>query len=277
MFKKILSIALFLQTFLFGALVHATDFKVGESVFVAFPAGNIKDDAFIVGKVLEVMPDGDYRLSVIDYVEGHDYGSSCVPMLKNENANGSNDIWDLWTDTTKLETEKLDYVVPKKLVMKLGYGKTYFVERNNLYIIFGRWLSGAPMMNIERMDMAINTAKINDLADMKPAFELAKLNRKAFYDENGRPLYAFETIKPMVKVMQKVDAIFSKAPELKQKWFARPRDWKALNASTHDYFLVQAIDKVYEDAWNQIYEDGIERADPKDVAKLKQYVKKYKR
>lgn len=276
--KNILLLCLLLG---FNLASHASNFKVGETVFVAYPAGNIKDDAFIVGKITKIMPDGDYLLSVIDYVEGHDYGVSCVPMTKYETTAGSDaelsQVWELWTDTTKLETEKLDYLVSKKDVMKLGYGKTYFIERNNLYIILGRWLSGAPMLNIEKIDMAIKTAKINRLEGMVPAFNLAKLQRKAFYGENGRPLYAFETIKPMVKVMQAIDQVFAEDPELKKLWFERPRNWKVLNADTRQYFLVQVIDQLYEDAWNQIYEEGLERADPEDLAQLKMYVKKYKR
>ncbi len=261
--------------------VSASDFKVGETVFVAFPAGNIKDDAFIVGKVTSITANGDYQLSVIDYVEGHDYGVSCVPMVKNQSADGGpakiEDVWEMWTDTTKLQTQTLDYIVAKEHVMKLGYGKTYFVERNNLYIVFGRWLSDAPMLNIDRINMAIKTAKINQLSAMQPAFELAKQQRKAFYGENGRPLYAFETIKPMLAVMHSVDKLFANDPVLKKLWFERPRNWKTLNQDTRRYFLVEAIDKVVEDAWNQIYEEGLERADPKELEQLKNYVKLYKR
>jgi hypothetical protein len=256
----------------------ASKFKVGETVFVAFPAGNIKDDAFIVGKVTKIMPNGDYQLSVIDYVEGHDYGVSCVPMIKNDGTTGKgDDIWDMWTDTTKLKTEELDYVVSQKNVLKLGYGKTYFIERNNLYIVFGRWLSGAPMLNIDRINMAIKTAKLNNLEAMEPAFELAKMQRKGLYGKNGRPLYPFETIKPMLEAMQYVEQLFIDDPELAKLWRQRPRDWKTINADTRIYFLVQAIDFVYENAWNQVYEEGIERADPKDVEELLDYVKKFKR
>lgn len=258
--------------------VQANSFKIGETVFVAYPAGNIKDDAFIVGKVTAITDTGDYQLSVIEYVKGHDYGVSCVPMVKNDGSHGNKgDIWSLWTDTTELNTEELDYLVSKEDVLKLGYGKTYFIERNNLYIVFGRWLSGAPMLNIDRINRAIKTAKINRLEQMESAFELAKLQRKSFYDASGRPLYPFETIKPMLTVMQRVDQHFKDDPELEKLWWQRPRDWGKLNSDTRRYFLVQAIDRVYEDAWNQVYEDGIERADATDIEKLMDYVKKYKR
>lgn len=259
----------------------AASFKVGETVFVAYPAGNIKDDAFIVGKINQILPNGNYQLAVMDYVEGHDYGVSCVPMVKHDNQaltkTNSDDLWEMWTDTTKLNTQQLDYQVPKENVLKLGYGKTYFIERNNLYIVFGRWLSGAPMLNADRIDMAIKTAKLNNLEAMQPAFKLAKIERKAFYAENGRPLYAFETIKPLVEVMKSVEALFKKDPELKKLWFERPRNWELLNNNTRYYFLVQAIDKLVEDAWNQSYEEGLDRADAKDVEQLKQFVKEFKR
>lgn len=259
-------------------IVQAKNFAVGETVFVAFPAGNIKHDAFIVGKINRILEDGDFQVSVIDYVEGHDYGVSCIPMMKGSyGAEDPNAVWEMWTDTTKLDTKQLDYKVPKEKVLKLGYGKHYFVERNNLYIIFGRWLSDAPMLNIEKMDQAIAIAKNNGLADMEPAFRLAQLERKAFYGDYGRPLYAFETIKPMLTVMQKVDKLFAENPRLKQLWSARQRDWDTLNKDTYSYFMVNAIDKVLESAWNQIYEEGLDRADPKDLDALKEYVAKYKK
>jgi len=171
----------------------------------------------------------------------------------------------------------LDYLVKKESVMKLGYGKTKFIERNNLYIVFGRWLSDAPMLNIDRINMAVKTAKLNGLEAMEPAFELAKLQRKAFYGKNGRPLYAFETVKPMVEVMQRVEALFKEDPKLKTLWYQRPRNWEVLNQDTRRYFLVQAIDKLVEDAWNQAYEEGLEKADAEDVKKLHGYVKLFKR
>ena len=285
MLKKYANGLITLVLLTFSISVYASSFKVGETVFVAYPQGNIKDDAFIVGKVTRVLPNGDYQLSVIDYVEGHDYGVSCVPMTKydqNDPRYQSGNVttdggWELWNDTTKLDTEQLDYVVAKKDVMKLGYGKTYFIERNNLYIVFGRWVSGAPMLNVDRINMAIKTAKLNRLEAMEPAFNLAKLQRKALYAETGRPLYAFETIEPMLKVMQAVDQLFTEDPTLKKLWFERPRNWQVLNEDTRQYFLVQAVDKLVEDAWNQIYEDGVERADPKSYQRLQAYIKKYKR
>ena len=265
-------------TLSFASQSLAKNFKVGETVFVAFPAGNIKDDAFIVGKINQILADGDFQVSVLDYVEGHDYGVSCIPMVKGSYGSGQPDeVWEMWTDTTKLNTEELDYKVPKEKVLKLGYGKNFFVERNNLYIIFGRWLSDAPMLNIEKMDQAIGLAKKNGLAGMEPAFRLAMLEREAFYGDYGRPLYAFETIKPMLKVMQKVDEIFASDSQLKKLWHERPRNWELLNDNSKYYFLVNAIDKVVEKAWDQIYEDGLEKADPSDLDKLKAYVKKYKR
>ncbi|MDX1351888.1 MAG: hypothetical protein R3254_02680, partial [Thiomicrorhabdus sp.] len=183
---------------IFSSLSFADGFEVGETVFVAYPAANIKGDAFIVGKITAIMPNGDFKISVLDYVEGHDYGVSCVPMVKKEVGQHGDPVWDLWTDTTKLEKEKLDYVVAQKDVMKLGNGKTYFIERNNLYIVFGRWKSDAPMLSASRISQAEQQAKANGLAEMIPAFQLAKLQRKSFYGDYGRPLMAFESIAPLV-------------------------------------------------------------------------------
>ena len=260
----------------------ASNFTAGSTVFVAYPAANIKDDAFIVGKINQIMPNGDFKISVLDYVEGHDYGVSCVPMVKNE-SNGSvkgkrlDDVWELWTDTTKLEKEKLDYIVSKNDVLDLGYGKSYFIERNNLYIVFGRWKSDAPMLNIGRVIEAEKQASLNGLEDMIPAFELVKLHRMSFYGDFGRPLQPFESIRFLVSALSEIDRLFQSDEILKMHWYAKPRDWKKLSKNTKLYFLVEAIDKIVDDAKEQLYEDGIEQAAPEDLEQLKSYLNKLKR
>jgi len=258
----------------------ASNFKVGSTVFVAYPAANIKDDAFIVGKINQIMPNGDFKISVLDYVEGHDYGVSCVPMVKSESngsGNGLDDVWELWTDTTKLEKEKLDYIVSKNDVLELGYGKSYFIERNNLYIVFGRWKSDAPMLNIGRVIEAEKQARLNGLEDMIPAFELVKLHRKSFYGDFGRPLQAFESISFLVSALSEIDRLFQSDETLKTHWYAKSRDWKKLSKNTKLYFLVEAIDKIVDDAKEQLYEDGIDKAAPEDIEQLKSYLNKLKR
>ncbi|GAB6070234.1 hypothetical protein JCM30760_13310 [Thiomicrorhabdus hydrogeniphila] len=260
---------------------YANTFQVGETVFVAYPAANIKDDAFIVGKVNKIMSNGDLKVAVLDYVEGHDYGVSCVPMSKNDVGesipSNTDNIWDLWTDTTKLDKQKLDYVVSKKDVLKLGRGKTYFIERNNLYIVFGRWKSDAPMLSAERMSEAEGQAKENGLAGMIPAFELAKLERKSFYGDYGRPLMPFESVAPMVKTLKALEQDLNKNVSFKKYWFAKDRDWKAISQNTKTYFLMQAADKVLSDAKDLVYADGVENAAPEDLKQLDLYIKRLSR
>jgi len=279
--KNWLSLFTLVLSLLFLNNAMASSFKVGETVFVAYPEGNIKDDAFIIGKVKQVIPNGDYKISVLDYVEGHDYGVSCVPMVKNETSPDSKDefseVWELWTDTTKLEKEKLDYVVANQDVVELGYGKTSFIERNNLYIVFGRWKSDAPMLNVERINKAEKQAMAVGLEGMLPAFGLAKLHRTSFYGDFGRPLMAFEGIKPLTLALQEIEVLLAKDETLRTVWYAKQRDWKALSKDTRRYFLVEAIDKIVDDSKDQLYEEGVEEADPKDLEQLKQLLKRFKR
>lgn len=261
-----------------AASVHK--FSVGDTIFVAYPAANIKDDAFIVGRVNHIMQNGDYKISVIDYVEGHDYGVSCVPMVKHELASNNksmDSVWALWTDTTKLDTKQLDYLVSHKDALELGYGKTYFIERNNLYIVFGRWISDAPMLNAERILKAEEQARLNSLEEMVPAFEVARLDRMSFYGEYGRPMQPYESIAPLIIALNKIKDLFNEDNELKQAWYSKERDWKRISQSTKHYFLIQAIDKVLEDAQSQLYEEGLEQAAPKDLEQLKKKINEFKR
>ncbi|QCU90178.1 hypothetical protein [Thiomicrorhabdus sediminis] len=262
--------------FVISVSVHAETFKPGQNIFVAYPAANIKDDAFIIGEVVKVMPNGDYRISVIEYIEGHDYGLSCVPMVKQE-SNSSDGVWQIWTDTTKLETEKLDYVVPKANALDLGYGKTHFIERNNLYIVFGRWKSDAPMLNVERLTQAQSQAKANGLAEMNVAFEIAKLHRASYYGDYGRPLMPFEAIEPLTNALMHVAELFKDDKVLKSRWFAKKRDWQAISQSTKHYFAIEAIDKLVRDASNQFYQEGVEQAGDDKIAALQELLSTFER
>ncbi|WP_373017104.1 hypothetical protein [Thiomicrorhabdus sp.] len=256
--------------------VYAGHFSVGETVFVAFPQPNIKDDAFIVGKVTKELKNGDYQLAVLDYVEGHDYGSSCVPISK-ETDQGLGSGWEVWKDTTKLDTKQLEYAVSQKNIMKLDVGKHYFIERNNLYIVFGRWKSDAPMLTIERLKRAEREAKTAGLEDMVPAFELSMLQRQSFYGEYGRPLMPFETIAPLNQALEAILKLFKEDNQLAKLWRAKQRDWKAIEKSTRYYFLIEAIDKIVSDSKDQLYEDGVEEADPDTLKAMKQNLSQLQR
>ncbi|CAN8139877.1 conserved exported hypothetical protein [uncultured Thiomicrorhabdus sp.] len=264
-----------------SALAQLHNFQKGSHVFVAFPAGNIKDDAFIVGTVKLVQNNGDYLVEVQDYVEGHDYGSSCIPMIKKEDpeamALGYGAGWEVWKDTTKLDTQRLDYVVPKQSTMKLGEGKHYFVERNNLYIVFGRWKSDAPVMTLDRIERAQREAMAVKLNDLVPVFDLVKYHRKTFYHENNRPLYASERIVPAIAMLEQVDKILSEQPKLNTLWSAKNRDWQEIGKTTYHYFMIEAIDKVLADAKDQLYEEGIEMAGEDKVQRLRELTDKIKR
>jgi len=258
--------------------LKAAEYSIGETVFVAFPAANIKDDAFIIGKVTRVTEKGDYQVAVLDYVEGHDYGASCVPISKvADQDQGLGAGWELWQDTTKLDTQNLEYVVDKTSVLKLSYGKLYFVERNNVYIVFGRWKSDAPVLTVDRMTRAEREAKSAGLVGMEGAFELAKLHRSSYYGDFERPLMPYETIAPLNTALDAVFKQFSTDPELETLWRANPRNWDAISQSTKHYFLIEAIDKIVRDSGNQLYEEGIEQADVKSLESLKKKLTQLKR
>ncbi|GKT12347.1 MAG: hypothetical protein ISEC1_P1325 [Thiomicrorhabdus sp.] len=253
--------------------VHAAGFTLGETVFVAFPAGNIKDDAFIIGKVTRIDKKGDYQISVLEYVEGHDYGLSCVPMLKKQTGNMEvsqyGEAWDVWRDKTILEAEKLDYLVSQESVMTLDEGKHLFIERNNLFIVFGRWKSDAPMLTIDRVERAEGEVRAAGLDELLPALQLVKLHRKSFYGEYGRPYLPFETIEPLNKLLDSVLVLFRQDVKLESQWRAKQRDWSVLAKDSRAYFLIEAIDKVVEDAKDQLYEEGVEQASKQSISGLK--------
>lgn len=247
-----------------SSMTFAKEFKIGDQVFAAFEAGNIKDDAFMIGSVKRIMSNGDYLLDVQDYVVGHDYSSSCVPISKHEDpqatAEGYAKGWELIDDKSQLSVEDYDYVVPAANLMTVNQGKHYFVERNNLYFVFGRWKSDAPVLTEDRIVRAQREAKTANLDDMLSALELMRLHRISFYSEQNRPLYPFERIQPLNTMMAFAIKVLEEDKNLKMLWSARPRDWEIISKSTKYYFLIDAIDKALSDSKTQIYETGVEEA-----------------
>jgi len=257
-----------------SGIVQAKNFKLGEIVFVAFPAENVKDDAFIVGKVEAITKPGDYQLSVIEYVEGHDYGVSCTPMVKSEVDQGYGTGWEVWKDTTKLDTQRLDYIVPKENVWSLAKGRYYFIDRNNIYIVFGRWKSDAPMLTNQRMKLAQEEAKKVGLEGMIPALDLAIKHRSSYYyTQNNRPYRPYETIKALNDLVSEVQTILKDNKQLKAYWRSKERDWEIISQDSYHYFMIQAIDKILLDAKYQILGDDMHKADPKALKELTQKIK----
>lgn len=278
---KILFTVLLAMSLTISSQAYADSFRIGETVFVAYPSGNIKDDAFIIGKIQEINDKGDYQISVLDFVEGHDYGLSCVPMMKKENPQGVVSAygqgWDLWQDTTTLEKDKLDYLVSKADVMKLGDGKRFFIERNNLYIVFGRWKSDAPMLTIDRLIRAEQEAVDNQMEGLLPALALVKLHRASFYGEYGRPMQPFQTIAPLNKTLSAVLELFAGNKMLQRVWISQDRDWKKMSEDMQVYFLVEAIDKIVADATKQQYQEGVDQVGEHALKTLKSYLSQLKR
>ena len=258
----------------------AGTFKVGETVFVAYPAANIKEDAFIIGLVTQALPEKkQYRIKVMDYVEGHDYGLSCVPMALDERGELSKDKgWELWTDTKKLTQNGLEYLVSAKDVLSLAQGQHRFITRNNVYINYSRWRSNAPMLSIDRLEIASNEARSVGLGALLPVFELAKKERQAYYEGNfGRPYWPHEVIDRLPMVLQAVIDELNQQPSLKKQWFAKQRDWQTINQDTYLFFMVDAIDKIVEDARYTLADADLSQTNPNSLTQVKAMLKQLKR
>lgn len=253
---------------------YAKTFDVGDRVFIGFPSTTIRDDAFIVGEVTRVLASGDYQISVEDYVEGHDYGAFCTPVAVNlpDKESEYGDGWERWEDTRKLDQPNLEYIVKAENVMAYRTGQYEYIERNNTWVVFGRWMSDAPVLAPERIERAKKTARSIGLGGMEDAFDLAIAHRFAFYENGwGRPYWPYETIPALNGLLDRVDVLFKQDSSLKRLWQQKPRDQDQLKADERTYFLIIAIDKLVEDAFDQLYED-LEKADPEEVEALTKHL-----
>lgn len=269
------------QFFFFWILVilsttgFSATFKAGDTVLVSFPANNIKDDAYIIGIVEKVTAEGDYQITVRDYVQDHDYGLSCVPIAVNDKGQETDQSgWELWGDTKKLTNRGLQYVVPAEKVIKLNVGQMRFIDRYNVYITFSRWKDNAPVMPPEKLESTKQEAIAIEMEGMLPALDLAIKDRASYYDPaNGRPYWSYETVPKLNQLLDHIIQTLDEDKELNQLWRAKKRDEVELNASMRTYFLVDAIDKSVDDAYDILWADEIEKTDPKALKRLKKKLK----
>ncbi len=255
-----------------SGLLPAKTFKVGETILVAFPANNIKNDAYIIGIVRKITAKGGYQIAVTDFVEGHDYGLSCEPIaIDTDGSISSQSGWEIWQDTTNLINKQLEFIVPADKAMKLSSGQLMFIDRYNIYIIYSRWKSNAPIISIGKIESAKHAAIAVGIGAINPAFNLAILDRISYYDiQTGRPFWPFQSIKPLTEMLTSIQSILDKDKNLNSLWRAKKRNWEEIEKDMRIYFLIDAIDKAVTDASYILHEDDLDKADPKYLAKLKQ-------
>ncbi|MDX1795650.1 MAG: hypothetical protein R3219_02905 [Hydrogenovibrio sp.] len=275
--KKIIQVlVLTLAALGFASQAMAQKFKVGDTILVGFPASNIKDDAYIIGVVRKITPKGDYQIAVRDYVQGHDYGVSCVPIaVDSQGQETGKSGWEIWgKDTKKLRTQDLQYIVPASNAIPLNYGQMHYIDRYNIYVTYSRWKSHAPVLSVDRLETAQHEAISADMPGINPAFDIAILDRESYYENNtGRPYMPNESVPHLNKLFDHIAKVLKNDPHLNKLWRAKKRDWKAINASMKTYFLVDAIDEAVKNATDCLMEDGIEDSDPKALASLKSKLK----
>lgn len=268
---KVFQIVSLLFIILVSNISQAKTFRVGETILVAYPANDIKSDAYMIGIVRKITANGDYQISVQDFVEGHDYGISCTPIvIDSEGQQTAQSGWEFWSDTHNPMQKQLELIVPAAKAMKLSTGKLMFIERYNIYITYSRWKSNAPIMTVGRIESVKEAAIEVGISAINSAFEIAILDRNSYYHPQiGRPYWAFESVKPLTKLLGYVKNILEKNESMSRLWRAKNRDWAEIEKDMETYFLIDAIDKVVADANSLLNEDGLEKAAPNDLEKLK--------
>lgn len=271
-----LVIGLFSLLIFFSFSKHslAQPFSVGQTVFVGIPSVNIRDDAFIIGQITRVTETGDYQIKVEEYVEGHDYGAFCTPVAVSPGSSEYGDGWEVWQDTRSLRQQNLEYIVAAQNVMPYRSGQYHYIERNNTWVVYGRWLSDAPILAPERIERAINGLAPIGLAGMEPSLRLVIDHRLAFYEQGwGRPYWPYETIAPINDLLDKVLVAFEQNPALEALWRSKKRDQKQLMTDVETFFLIATLDKIVKDSYYQLYEN-LDKADSQQVLELVAKLKK---
>lgn len=268
----------YLLTFavLFPNQIWAAKFNLGETVFVGLPATNIKDDAFIVGEVTRFTEQGDIQIKVHEFVHGHDYGAFCQPVavVNPNNKSEYGDGWEVWQDTKRLDQRNLEFIVPAASVMEYRPGQHQYIERNNIWITFSRWISDAPILPAEKLMIAKEDAQRIGMGGLSKPLDLAISHRMAFYEDGwGRPYWPYESVLLVNKTLDLAQMFLDKDPQVNKLWRAEKRDKEQVDATLEMHFLMKSLDKVVKDAFYLLYED-LSKADADEVKALEEKLAK---
>ncbi|NPA72760.1 MAG: hypothetical protein GXO35_08025 [Gammaproteobacteria bacterium] len=133
------------------------------------------------------------------------------------------------------------------------------------------------MLTVDRIDRAKQEAVQNRIKGLPLAFDLVKLHRLSFYGPYKRPYQPHETIKPLNKALDKILSLLEEKPILYQLWSAKQRDWQRISENAEVYFLIEAIDKIVLDAQKQLFEEGLDKADPLMIKAIRWKLERLKR
>lgn len=238
--QKIISANLVALLLLLSAHTQAYTPAIGDRVWIDMPAINIDDDAYGQGKVTDIINDKQSRVYIQSITASKAFSSGISCALNTNDTLG-------WQTPDVLRTEKEEVFSNLQLYpWEVGYNRYY--ERQNWLLTFLKWVDRHPVIERDRLTESQKLVKERGMNDLARVSDLMIREYDAYQGANFTIYPIPKRLANTITLLEHLQQTFVQEPKLKKLWFSAQRDFTTMNEDSYGFFMIQAIDKIIEDA-----------------------------
>ncbi|MBP7900847.1 MAG: hypothetical protein KAZ85_02510 [Gammaproteobacteria bacterium] len=267
--QKIISAGLAALLLLLSAHTQAYTPTSGDRVWIDMPAINIDDDAYGQGKVTAIVNDKQSRVYIqsITATKAFSSGISCALNTNDTVA---------WQTPDVLRTEKEEAFSNLQLYpWAVGYNRYY--ERQNWLLTFLKWVDRHPVIERDRLTEGLKVVKERGMNDLARVSDLMIMEYDAYQGANFNIYPLPKRLANTNVLLEQLQKRFATEPKLKKLWYSTKRDFTTMNEDSYGFFMIQAIDKIIEDAKKSRRLLSKDLNDSPDAQKFDQLISQFKR
>ena len=269
MIQKIITASFASLVLLFSASAQAYTPASGDRVWIDMPAINIDDDAYGQGKVTAIVNDKQSRVYIQSITASKAFSSGISCALNTNDTVG-------WQTPDVLRTEKEEVFSNLQLYpWAVGYNRYY--ERQNWLLTFLKWVDRHPVIERDRLTEGLRLVKERGMNDLARVSELMIMEYDAYQGANFAIYPIPKRLANTNVLLEQLQQRFAAEPKLKQLWFSAQRDFSGMNEDSYGFFMIQAIDKIIEDAKKSRRLLSKDLNDSADAKKFDQLIVTFKR
>jgi hypothetical protein len=238
--QKLVSTTLAIFLWLITSHVFAYSPQLDDRVWIDMPAINIDDDAYGQGKVVGLINEKQTTVYVQSITATKAFSSGISCALNTNDTVG-------WQTPDVLRTEKEEVFSNLQLYpWAVGYNRYY--ERQNWLLTFLKWVDRHPVIERDRLTEGQRLIKERGMLDLARVSELMIMEYDAYQGANFTIYPIPKRLANTNKLLEHLQQRFANEPKLKHLWFSKQRDFTSMNEDSYGFFMIQAIDKIIEDA-----------------------------
>lgn len=238
--QKIISASFAALLLLLSAPTQAYTPANGDRVWIDMPALNIDDDAYGQGKITALVNEKQSRVYIQSITASKAFSSGISCALNTNDTVG-------WQTPDVLRTEKEEVFSNLQLYpWAVGYNRYY--ERQNWLLTFLKWVDRHPVIERDRLTEGLRLVKERGMNDLARVSELMIMEYDAYQGANFNIYPIPKRLANTNQLLEQLQQRFAAEPKLKKLWFSQQRDFSSMKEDSYGFFMIQAIDKIIEDA-----------------------------